>query len=253
MCFDSTARPPIPSIAGGAFAAEDLTLTAADGASFAAVAVRATRPTGAGVVILPDIRGLHAYYEDLALRCAEHGYDAVALDYFGRTAGVGKRGDDFDWQTHIPRTRATSISADVAAAVAYLRTPAGGQPRAIFTIGFCFGGSASWVQAANGLIGFYGRPLGPTRDGSPAPIERVGQFACPVLALFGGADQGIPESAVRQFEGALAEAGVEHEVVIYPGAPHSFFDRHFAAHADASDDAWRRIQAFIAAHTPASA
>ena len=64
-----------------------------------------------------------------------------------------------------------------------------------------------------------------------------------------GADQVIPVEDVRAFEQALEAAGVEHEIAIYDGAPHSFFDRKFAEFADASDDAWRRVLAFVAQHT----
>ena len=61
----------------------------------------------------------------------------------------------------------------------------------------------------------------------------------------GGADAGIPVEDVRAFERALEAAGVEHEVEIYDGAPHSFFDRKFEEFAAASDDAWRRVLAFV--------
>jgi carboxymethylenebutenolidase len=61
----------------------------------------------------------------------------------------------------------------------------------------------------------------------------------------GGADQGIPVEAVNEFDRALDEAGVEHEIVVYDGAPHSFFDRKQEDFADASEDAWRRTLDFI--------
>jgi carboxymethylenebutenolidase len=61
----------------------------------------------------------------------------------------------------------------------------------------------------------------------------------------GGADAGIPIEEVRAFERALEEAGVEHEVVVYDGAPHSFFDRKQEEFADASEDAWKRTLDFI--------
>lgn len=256
MCFDSGARPPIAPVAGGALDTQRLMLKASDGAEFGAFAARAANPTGAGVVILPDIRGLHHYYEELATRLAEHGYDAIAIDYFGRTAGVGQgddRGDDFDWQTHVAQTKLDQITQDTAAAVEYLRSPDGGSDRSVFTIGFCFGGSNSWQQAAAGhglagAIGFYGRPTGQTRDGSPPPIERVNDYTAPLLGLFGGADQGIPESAVNEFDQALTAAGKPHEFIIYPGAPHSFFDRRFAEHQEACADAWQRILSFMEAN-----
>ena len=53
---------------------------------------------------LPDVRGLYRFYEELALRFAERGYRAVAIDYFGRTAGVEKRGDDFEYMPHVEQT-----------------------------------------------------------------------------------------------------------------------------------------------------
>ncbi|HUY99070.1 MAG TPA: dienelactone hydrolase family protein [Thermomicrobiaceae bacterium] len=260
MCFDSGARPPIAPIAGGALDTRGLTLKASDGTVFAAFAARAAQPTGIGVVILPDIRGLHHYYEELAERFAEQGYDAVAIDYFGRTAGVGRgeaRGDDFDWQTHVAQTKLDKISQDTAAAVAYLHSAEGGADRTIFSVGFCFGGSNSWQQAAEGhglagAIGFYGRPLPPTRDGSKAPIERVDEYTAPLLGLFGGADQGIPESAVNEFDEALSKADKPHEFKIYPGAPHSFFDRRFEQYQAECADAWQRILGFIKENSPAA-
>jgi carboxymethylenebutenolidase len=39
--------------------------------------------------------------------------------------------------------------------------------------------------------------------------------------------------------------------VIYPGAPHSFFDRTAAEHQEASSDAWRQILAFVDRETRA--
>ena len=202
-----------------------------------------------GIVVLPDVRGLYRFYEELALRFAEENINAIAIDYFGRTAGVGKRDESFPFMDHVMQTRAENIRADVAAAVAYLRD---GGSTSLFTVGFCFGGSNSWLQAAgghglNGVIGFYGRP-GPGRDGSPGPAARAAEFECPVLAMMGGADQGIPPEQVDEFDAALSTAGVEHEVVVYPGAPHSFFDRLYEEHAEASADAWQRALAFIREH-----
>src|SRR2546430_285882 len=141
MCFELDSLPPIPAISGAAVSHEDLVLEAADGNSFAAFAATPDEPTGAGVVVLPDVRGLYRFYEELALRFAERGVAAIAIDYFGRTA------DD-----------------------------------------------------------------------------------------------------VGALEEALEEAGVEHEVVTYEGAPHSFFDRRHEEFADASDDAWQRVLAFVERH-----
>jgi len=248
MCFDHDSRPPIAPIQGGALDATEITLDAADGNRFAAYLARAAEPGGAGMVVLPDVRGLHTYYRELALRFAEHGVDAIAIDWFGRTAGMGDRGPDFDWATHVPQCTYEGLRADVSAAVAYLRATTGVERT--FTVGFCMGGRVSFLANGFGLglagvIGFYGWPVGPARNGTPAPAEVAGTFEAPVLAIFGGADEGIGADAVDAFDGALAAARVDHRVVTYPGAPHSFFDRKQEAFAEASAAAWDEVLRFV--------
>ena len=250
MCFELDSVPPIPVIRGAAVSHEDLVLEAGDGNSFAAFAATPEEPGDVGVVILPDVRGLYRFYEELALRFAERGIAAVALDYFGRTAGVSKRGDDFEYMEHVEQTTADGIQADVAASVEYLRSNGA---RAIVTVGFCFGGRNSWLAAAGrhglaGAIGFYGRP-GEGRDGTPGPAQRASELAAPILALQAGADQNISAEDNAAFDAALTAAGVEHEVVTYDGAPHSFFDRSQEQFAAASEDAWVKVLGFIEHYT----
>ena len=251
MCYDRDSLPPIPAISGASVSHDQLVLEARDGNRLAAFAATPDEPSGVGVVILPDVRGLYRFYEELALRFAERGHAAVAIDYFGRTAGVGKRDEDFPYADHVPLTTAAGIQADVAAAVAHLRSQAGGE--AVFTIGFCFGGRHSWLSTAGGhglagAIGFYGS-TGP-RNGEDGPIQRAAELRAPILALMGSADQAISPADVAAFDSALAEAGVEHEVITYDGAPHSFFDRKQQQFADASADAWQRVLGFLEKHTP---
>jgi carboxymethylenebutenolidase len=249
MCFDSDSTPPIPPISGAAVTHRDLVLEASDGTRFAAFAAFPEEPGGVGVVVLPDVRGLYRFYEELALRFAERGYAAVALDYFGRTAGSEKRSDDFEYMPHVEQTTHAGVQADVAASVAHLRSPDGGSCNAVFTVGFCFGGRNSWLAAASdhglaGAVGFYGRP-GAGRPDIPGPTERAGEIRAPILALMGGDDPGIPLDDVAALDEALDAAGVEHEVVVYPGAPHSFFDRKYEEFASESEDAWDRVLRFI--------
>jgi carboxymethylenebutenolidase len=219
-----------PPIAGGATEARDRVLTSSDGTRFAAYSARAARPSGAGMIVLPDVRGLHGYYTELALRFAEVGVDAVAIDYFGRTAGLGDRGEGFDFMPHVAETRPGTIQADIAAAAAFLRSPDGGAVRALFSVGFCFGGAVSFLQAASdlgyaGVIGFYGWPLGlPRWPDRPRPVDAVARFRCPVLALYGAADRGSPPSAVEAFDGPSSDRGAARVGQLRRG-PHSFFDR----------------------------
>ncbi|HEY1331302.1 MAG TPA: dienelactone hydrolase family protein [Actinomycetota bacterium] len=252
MCYETNARPPLPPIAGGAGIAgtTDLTLRSADGTEFSAYSARTAQADAPGMVILPDVRGLHPFYEDLADRFASAGVHATAFDYFGRTAGLGPRDDDFEYMPHVQQTTPDAIAADVAATAAHVRSPDGGGATSLFTVGFCFGGRASFNQAARGhglagVIGFYGRVAPSDEQDTNAPASRVGEFKCPVLGLFGGADQGIPTEDVDAFRAALDAAGVRNEIVSYEDAPHSFFDRRFEEHKDACDDAWRRILGFV--------
>jgi carboxymethylenebutenolidase len=249
MCFELDSVPPVPRISGAAVSHSDLVLEAADGNRFSAFEATPDQPNGIAVVILPDVRGLYRFYEELALRFAERGYLAVAIDWFGRTAGVGKRGEDFAdrdvYMEHTSQTTEEGIQADIRAAVEHVRPRA----RAVFTVGFCFGGRNSWLAAASGhglagAVGFYGMP-GDRGDGLPGPTDRAAEIEAPILALQAGADQHITAEYNEAFDRALTDAGVEHEVVTYPGAPHSFFDRRQEDFAEASDDAWRRILDFL--------
>jgi carboxymethylenebutenolidase len=248
MCFDHDSEPPIPS-GDRAVTTDDLTLTAADGNELLAYSARGDDESPTAVVVLPDVRGLYQFYKDLAVRFAEAGHDAIAIDYFGRTTDLEDRPDDWDYWPHVEKCTVEGVSADVGAAVARLR--AGDPDRNVFTVGFCFGGSHSWHQAANdhdlsGVVGFYGKPR---RGEDDAVIDRVGEMTCPLLALMGGDDPGIPEEVVEEFRRALEAGDVDHEVVVYPGAPHSFFDRKYSEFAEESADAWSRVLGFIAANS----
>ncbi|HUS17556.1 MAG TPA: dienelactone hydrolase family protein [Chloroflexia bacterium] len=249
MCYDDQARPPVPPGPSGATSTEDLVLTASDGNRFSAFAAYPAQTGTAAVLIYPDVRGLHQFYKDLATRFAETGTAALALDYFGRTAGLTSRDEPFEFMPHVQQLGLDTFTLDVEAGLAYLRTRLGALP--IFVVGFCMGGALTLQTGTNAALGFAGllpfypglrRPFG----GQGTALENAERICYPVRAFFGGADQGIPESDVQQLEEKLTAAGVDHELKIYPGAPHSFFDRRAADYAAESSDAWQRVLAFIA-------
>jgi carboxymethylenebutenolidase len=215
-------------------------VTSADGTVFAAYRAMPGDPNGRNMVILPDVRGLHPFYRALARRFAEAGFRTVAIDYFGRTAGAGPRDEDFDWMSHIRQVTPDTVATDAAAAVALLDGPASGPT---FTVGFCFGGSQSWRLAAAdlplaGVVGFYGKPT-MIEDVLPA-LHR------PLLMLVAGADQATPQKEFQRLDRRLTELGKEHEMRVYDGAPHSFFDRAYDQWREACADAWQRILDFTA-------
>jgi carboxymethylenebutenolidase len=242
MCHDHDSRPPAPPRTGEVGERAQLTLTAADGTRVAAAYAAPAGTPGAGVVVLPDIRGLHPYYVALAERFAEAGVAALAIDWFGRTAGLpegGTRGEDFDWKEHIPQTTAAGIDADIVAAMAELRGRHGAD-LPVVTVGFCFGGSHSWRQSGGdlglaGCAGFYGRP------------SLVGDAArratLPTVMLIAGADAATPVEEQLALAATMREAGAEVDAPVYDGAPHSFFDRSYGDWSDACRDAWEHVLA----------
>jgi len=259
MCFDHDSRPPalpaervLAPLAGGA-GAEVLTLRSEDGTEFSAALAESPGASPVGVVIIPDVRGLYRFYVELAERFAEAGHSAIAFDPFGRTAGVGERGEDFEYLPHVRQTTIGQVQADIAACTATLRERTGVQHAVV--VGFCFGGAQAFHASTrddiglDAVVGFYGRVVasseGPLAGVVPAALDSVPDMKLPILGLFGGDDAGIPVETVTQFEEALDAGGPDHEIVVYPGAPHSFFDRKYDEFADACTDAWRRVLDFL--------
>src|SRR6266511_3187283 len=213
MCYSDDASPPAPPVRGSV-----------------------------GVVVLPDVRGLHGFYKQLACRFAEAGMHSVAIDYFGRTAGVGSRDEDFPFREHVDKLDRDRVHEDVAPAVAWLRAVPTVRP--VFTVGFCMGGGLSWRQSAAGhglagCVGFYGIP-----KGFEGYFSRM---RAPLLLLAAGQDF-TPVAEVEAFAERVRTAGVEAELHVYPDATHSFFDRSSAEHWEECADAWRRVLDFVARH-----
>ncbi len=258
MCQPIGSRPPTPPtdllpISGGA-QGESVILTSEDATRFRGHLARADSGE-AGVVIAPDVRGLHPFYEELAERFAQAGVNAIAFDYFGRTAGVDPRDGDFDFRPHVAKTTSAGIQADIAAAAGHLR--GGTETQRMFVVGFCMGGRAAFNASAEqdelaGVIGFYGRLNRREGEAGATPAENAPRMRAPVLGLFGGSDASITKADVDAFRNALEESHVSHHLEVYPGAPHSFFDKSAADHREASDDAWRRTLAFLKTKDPAA-
>ncbi len=254
MCYDDSARPPHPPGSDGTAHGADLVLAAADGNRFAAYIAHPDNSQGAQVLIYPDIRGLHGFYKALAIRFAEVGITALAFDYFGRTAGLTARDDSFEFRSHVQQMQLPTVFSDVNASLAQLHTGAGAnQPT--FTVGFCMGGSLSFLSGTEpnfgfaGVVGFYAGLSRSMGGGRSSVLEEAKNQKYPLLGLFGGADQGIPVEQVHAFDEGVDQSGVEHEIIIYPNAPHSFFDRKATEFAAESADAWQRILGFIATHS----
>lgn len=243
MCHSDASRPPAPPRSGAVTGQTFLTLQAADGNEFAAYFAAPEQAPRCGVVIMPDVRGLHPYYVALADRFAEAGLAAVAYDFYARTAGVPEgymRAEDFAWEAHRDASTPEGIDADALAAIEYLRSRTS-PSLPVITLGFCFGGSQAWRQSAGdlpiaGSVGFYGRP-GVVGDAAS-------RAAKPVVMIIAGEDFGTPLPDQLALAETMRAAGAEVEAYVYDGAPHSFFDRSFADWADACADVWTHVLDF---------
>ena len=242
MCHSDESVPPISAGAGRLRSNEEMRLHAADGNTLMSYVALPEEPAAsAGVVVMPDVRGLHQFYRELSIRLAEAGVNAVAIDYFGRTAKHDDRSESFEFKPHVQQMTPQSVATDVQTAAAFLRSQQGGAVDRVYTMGFCMGGGYSWRQSADtpllaGNIGFYGRPS--------LAEDVTAEMQAPLLMLAAGADANIPVPEVEALA-ASARHQVPVDLVVYEGAPHSFFDRKYADHAAAAADAWARSLAFI--------
>jgi carboxymethylenebutenolidase len=239
MCFTSDQHPPQPPRSSEVGHHGPLVLTAADGNRFSAFEAVPMTPRGASLVLMPDIRGMHAFYTDLALCFAQAGIDTVAFDPYGRSAGLSARDDVFEYRSHATALTPVHVLADARAAAARLHERSGDP---VFTLGFCMFGGQSWRLAATdlhpaGSIGFYGRPV--------TVEDAVDDLSAPLLILAAGDDQATSPQENANFVRSLDEAGKVHDYVVYEGAPHSFFDRGFEHWQVECADAWVQMLGFI--------
>lgn len=257
MCHDLDAAPPPYGPPTTSATSTRLLLTAADGAPCAAFRSLPAEPAGPGVLVLPDNRGLFAFYEQLTRRLAEQGLPALAIDYYGRSAGpeYQDRPADFGELPNVmPHLRALTrdgLYADFDAGIAHLRTPEGGACRNVISLGFCMGGRFAFLTADHrfglaGAIGLYGFP--DELNGAPGPIQLAAQLTAPILGMFAGADEGIPASMVTAFDESLAAAGNPHEIITYPDAVHGFFEAESATFERECADVWQRTLDFAHEH-----
>ncbi|TAK14918.1 MAG: dienelactone hydrolase family protein [Anaerolineae bacterium] len=187
-----------------------------------------------GVIVIQEWWGLVAHIKDVAERLAGEGFVTLAPDlYHGQAAGEPDEARKLAMA--LDRERAVKECSAAGAHLAFFENVL---PKKVGVVGWCMGGGLSLSTAAhNGVIGaavcFYGRPL--ERDDAL-------RLRVPVLGLYGEEDKGIPLGLIQDFERHLIETKVTHQIVVYPSAPHAFFNdtRPEAYRAEAAEDAWRR-------------
>lgn len=195
-----------------------------------------------GLVVIQEWWGLVPHIMDVADRFAREGFYALAPDlYHGQTASEPDEARKLAME--LDRDRAV---AEIVAAVHHLQQLDRVSPKKIGVVGYCMGGmltiaTAAACQEVGAAVAFYG---------GAHLIDGVPHIQCPVLGLFGEEDHGIPLENVRSFERELEKFGIPHEIHVYPGAGHAFFNdaRPQVYHPEAAKDAWARTLRWFRAY-----
>ena len=190
-----------------------------------------------GVVIIHEIFGLNDDIKGIADRLAREGYVALAVDLFaGRNRTVCMfrfmGGMLLNSLNHGPIN-------DLKAALTYLQGLSEVDAERVGAIGFCMGGNFSicWACTDSRL-----KVVAPFYGLNPRPLEAVAR-ACPVVGSYPENDFSAAQG--RKLDAALDEHKIEHDIKVYPGAKHSFFNGGRNHNEEAAQDAWKRTLAFF--------
>jgi carboxymethylenebutenolidase len=168
------------------------------------------------VLVCHENRGLNPHIEDVARRFAKEGYVALAIDLLAREGGTAAYDRD-EVPGLLSNAGAERHVADFVAGVDYLQTLDYVESERIGMTGYCFGGGITWrvATALPGLkaaVPFYG----------PAPdLDQVPNIQAAVLGVYAEQDERI-NAGKDALEQALIEAGITHQLNLYPGVNHAF-------------------------------
>jgi len=204
-------------------------------------------PAGHGpwpaVIVIHEWWGLDLQTQAVADRLAQIGYMAFAPDLFhGELAALGDR----DKASALVQKFGPGAPRELGTALEALSGRPGCSGK-LGSVGFCFGGRMALLLALerrlDAVCTFYG-------GGMQQIFDRLTSIQSPVLGLFGDRDASIPLGTIEQFKQILDSAGVEHEIVVYPGAGHAFFrDSDLSVYVPgAAKDAWHRLGQFFSQH-----
>ncbi len=207
------------------------------------------------VLVIQEIFGVHEYIADTCRRFAKAGYLAIAPQLFVRQGDAQSYGEMAKLIAEvIAKVPDAQVMADLDATAAWAKKNGGDKAKLGIT-GFCWGGRITWLYAAHNPnltagVAWYGRVVGQSNPRQPKnPVELAGAIKAPVLGLYGGADQGIPNDTVDQMRAALRSAGKTFDIVTYPDTPHAFNADYRATYRKPqAEDAWGKMHAWFVRH-----
>jgi carboxymethylenebutenolidase len=207
-------------------------------------------PLGAAIIVIQEAFGVNEHIEDVTRRFAGEGYRAVAPHLFHRSGDPRLGYEDIQQvMPHMQAVTESGLTNDLDATLSYL-AGAGFESNQVGIVGFCLGGTVTFVAATRYPLGaavtFYGGGIASGRFGTPSQIELAPNLVAPWLGLYGDRDQSIPVEEVEALREAAAKASVPTEVVRYPDAEHGFHcDARSSFHQSSSQDAWQRTLAWF--------
>ncbi|WP_440026242.1 dienelactone hydrolase family protein [Chromobacterium amazonense] len=207
------------------------------------------------VIVIQEIFGVHAHIQDLCRRLAKQGYFAVAPELYFRHGNPAEVADiDTLMRDVVSKVPDNEVQNDLDATWRWAGAHGADLRRAAAT-GFCWGGRQTWLYAAHNrqlkaAAAWYGKLKGPVTANTPRhPLDIAAQLEVPVLGLYGGQDQSIPQASVEKMQTALKQAGKNSEIVVYPDAGHGFnADYRPSYHARDAADGWRKMLDWFARH-----
>jgi len=202
------------------------------------------------VLVVQEIFGVHEHIKDMCRRFAKLGHMAVAPELYARQGDVSKLADIQEVISKVvSKVPDAQVMSDLDATVDWAAKTGKGDVNRLGITGFCWGGRIVWLYAAHSSklkagVAWYGRLVGQASELQPKhPIDIVRSLKAPVLGLYGGKDQGIPQDTVEQMRAALKAAGNPSEIVVYPDAGHGFnADYRPGYNREAAQDGWKRLQ-----------
>ncbi|MFH1494921.1 MAG: dienelactone hydrolase family protein [Pseudomonadota bacterium] len=204
------------------------------------------------ILVISEIFGVHEHIADICRRLARLGYLAIAPELFARQGDPRKISSIQEIiDTIVSKTPDAQVMADLDACESWAKVHGGDVSRMAIT-GFCWGGRITWLYAAHNprlkaAVAWYGRIDGEVSDYTPQyPLDLAAQMKAPVLGLYGGQDQGIPQDDVEAMRAAIKKAGGKSEIHVYADAPHAFHaDYRPSYRKETAEDGWKRMQAWL--------
>jgi carboxymethylenebutenolidase len=222
-------------------------------------AYRAMPATGENfpvVLVVQEIFGVHEHMQDICRRFAKLGYLAIAPEMFARQGDVSQMTDIQEIISKVvSKVPDAQVMSDLDATVAWAEKSSKGNIDKLGITGFCWGGRIVWLYSAynpkvKAGVAWYGRLISNTTPLTPKhPVDIAGELKVPVLGLYGGSDDGIPNNTVEQMRQALKAGNSGSEIVLYPDTPHGFYaDYRPSYRKQQAEDAWKRLEAWFNKH-----